>query len=70
MTVELIGDIEKRDREEWSRPQNLKDLVQWIPYDEMRLSVLPLAYEAHAYRLLGRDDRALELEKWTKDHDL
>lgn len=68
-TVEVMGDLEHpRDDGSWSAPAPLRVLCRAIscegPWGE--IPVLPLRYEADAYRRMGRTERASELLAWAE----
>ncbi len=62
--VEVIGDIQKRSGDGWDPPPDLASLAQTIEVDGMRLRVLPLAYEADAYRRMGRLEKAALIQQY------
>ena len=65
--IEIMGDIEKRQPGGgWEGPPSLGALVQYVAHEGMRLPVLPLWYEAKAYRIMGRTARAEEIERYSK----
>lgn len=68
--VEVIGDIQKRLPDgAWEGPPLLAPLTRFVDWEGMRLPVLSLAYEAKAYRLMGRTARAEEIERYIKGED-
>ncbi len=57
--VEVMGDVEKRLADgSWTPTPDLSRLRKFMGVAEMRVPVLALAYEAEAYELLGRPERA------------
>lgn len=61
--VELMGDIEKRLASgEWDRPPDLRGFRVMVEFDGLSIPVVPLGYESRAYKLLGRAERAREIE--------
>lgn len=65
--VEIMGDIEKRRPDgTWESSPDLRSLTKYVSYEGMRLPVLSLAYEAKAYRRMGRIERAGEIEQFIK----
>lgn len=57
--VELMGALQKRlPTGAWQEPVDIRLHRRWVQYEHLALPVLSLAYEAQAYRLLGRDERA------------
>lgn len=56
--LELIGDIQHRKPDgAWDEPVNLLSIRRWIAWKTRSVPVLDLAYEARAYRLLGRQSK-------------
>jgi len=65
VTVEIMGDIAKRLPDgSWEEPVNLDAHTRFVEAHGLRLPVLALAYEAQAYRMLGRIQTADLLEGW------
>jgi hypothetical protein len=63
--VEIIGDIQKRlDDQTWEAPVDVERYKRWIMADERRFPVMSLEYEAQAYLLLGRIEKAERLLKF------
>ncbi len=63
--VEIMGDVQKRlPGGAWEDPPLLAPLTRFVGWEGMRLPVLSLAYEAKAYRLMGREARAEEMERY------
>ena len=59
LTIELMGDIQKRLPDySWEPPVDLLHWRRYVEYKELRVPVLALAYEAEAYRLMGRLEKA------------
>jgi len=65
-TVDVIGDIEHRQPDGgWSAPPPLRVLRRTVPCPGLgEVPVLPLRYEADAYRRMGRTERAAQLLAW------
>ncbi|GAB4564853.1 MAG: hypothetical protein Kow0047_14900 [Anaerolineae bacterium] len=71
LTVELIGDLQKRLPDgTWEPPVDVRKHRDWVQVGEMRIPVLTIEYEAEAYRKLGRHDRARLLERWLHERDV
>jgi hypothetical protein len=67
LRVEIMGALQKRQPDgSWETPVDVVALRRWITVGGLRLPVLDLAYEARAYRLLGRVERADLLEAWLR----
>ncbi len=63
--VEVMGGIEKLTAESrWEPPADLAQSREWVAAQGMSIPVLSLEYECHAYRTLGRTQRADMLEQW------
>jgi hypothetical protein len=63
--VEIIGDIEKRLPDgTWEAPPDLAEHQRIVSHAGLSVPVMALAYEARAYALMGRLDRARQLEEW------
>ena len=61
--VDVMGSPRRMNLDgSWGEPDFLPPIIQWIEFSDMRVPVLPLSYEAQAYRLLRRDGRAEEIE--------
>jgi hypothetical protein len=61
--VDVMGSPRRMNLDgSWGGPDFLPPLIQWLTYLGMSLPVLPLAYEAQAYRLLRREGRAEQIE--------
>ena len=67
-----MGDAQQRPPGgEWGPAPDLARLAIWVEMDDLRLRVLPLAYEADAYRRMGRDEKAALIQAHadsTTDH--
>jgi len=64
ITVELMGDIQKRLKNaSWEDPVDLDRYKRLIAFDGMDVPVLSLEYEAQANRKLGRLERAQMLQE-------
>ncbi|MFN8497432.1 MAG: hypothetical protein U0641_06205 [Anaerolineae bacterium] len=64
MQVEVIGGIQKRGDGGWEPPPDLPSLALTVAVEGMRLRVLPLAYEAEAYRRMGRLEKAALIQEY------
>lgn len=63
--VEVMGGIQKlREDGTWEAPVQVELHRRWIDYAGMRLPVLDLAYEAQAYRRMGRVEKADKIQRW------
>ena len=61
----MIGDLQKRLTDgTWEKPVDVRKHQRWVEVDGMRVPVLSLEYEYHAYRTLGRVEKAEMLQKW------
>lgn len=68
--VEVMGDIEKRlPGGGWEKAPELGTVTEYVDFEGLRLPVLSLAYEARAYRLMGRAARAEEIEQYVRGED-
>lgn len=64
IVVEIMGDIEKRLEDgTWENPVDLLSHRRFVHVEDMDIPVLALAYEAQAYRQLGRLERAAMLQE-------
>lgn len=67
VTVEVMGDIQKRrDDGSWDDPVDLDRHKRFVEIEGISVPVLSLEYERHAYKRLGRTDKAAMLEKWLR----
>lgn len=65
--VELMGGLQKRlPTGEWEKPVPVGKLRRFVEVRGLRIPVLPLEHEYHAYRLMGRTAKA-ELIQRTLD---
>ena len=63
--VDVMGDPRRMNLDgSWGEPACLPPLIRFVEYRGLRLPVLSLAFEAQAYRLLRRDNRAEEIERF------
>ena len=63
--VEIMGDIQKRlPNGLWEKKFSLLPLIQYVSFEEARIPVLSLAYEAEAYRKMGRTEREDSIEQF------
>ena len=65
VVVEIMGDVEKRLADgRWQAAPNLNQHKRFVAVDGMAVPVLSLAYEAEAYRLMGRVETVDILQSW------
>lgn len=64
--VQVMGDLQKREspEQEWEAPTDLEKHKRWLEFRGMRVPVFDLAYEAEAYRKMGRLERAELLRRY------
>ncbi len=63
--VEIMGAMQKRLPDGgWEEPTDVTRYREWVEYQGMRLPVLSLEYEHHAYLLMGRTEKARLLEPY------
>ncbi len=63
--VEVMGDIQQRAPDgDWDPAPDLSQLARWVQVDGLRMRVLPLAYEADAYRRMGRVEKAALIQAY------
>jgi hypothetical protein len=63
--VEIMGDVQKLlDTQNWEEPINIEQYRRWISFEGMQVPVLSLEYEYHAYRGMGRFEKAEEIKSW------
>jgi hypothetical protein len=63
--IEVMGAIQKRLPDgSWEPPVQVADHRLWVEVEGLKLPVLSLEYEATAYQLMGREDRAAEIRTW------
>ena len=66
--VEVMGDVQKRLPDgRWEDPVEVALHRRWVIWKGMRLPVLSLEYEARAYRIMGRNEKAQMLENWMEE---
>ena len=69
LPVEIMGDIQKRLPDvSWAPPPDLPRHRHFVMFEGLCVPVLSLAYEAEAYRTLGRHETAGLLERWLRAH--
>ncbi|ADN02091.1 nucleotidyltransferase domain-containing protein [Spirochaeta thermophila] len=67
--VEMMGAIQKRLPDgTWEPPVDVTPHRCWITLDGRKIPVLSLEYEYHAYRTLGRLERAAVIREWLETH--
>lgn len=63
--VELMGAIQKRLPDgSWEPPVQVAEHRRWVELDGLKIPVLDLEYEAEAYHLMEREDRAAEIRAY------
>jgi hypothetical protein len=63
--VEVMGAIQKRLPDgSWEPPVQVAEHRHWVDVQDLKVPVLELAYEAEAYQLMGREDRAAAIRLW------
>ena len=63
--VEIMGALQKKFPDgSWESPVDVERYREFITFEGMVLPVLSLAYEEHAYRTLGRIERANQIKEW------
>jgi hypothetical protein len=63
--VEVMGAIQKRlPDDSWEPPVQVAEHRRWVEIKDLKIPVLSLEYEAEAYRLMGRDDRAAQVREF------
>jgi hypothetical protein len=66
--VEVMGAIQKRLTDgEWEPPVQVADHRHYVNVEGLQVPVLSLEYEAEAYQLMGREERAAAIRKWLED---
>ena len=61
--IEIMGDIEKKIKNEWTTAPDLVLLKENIEFLGMKIPVLPIEYEVDAYFNMGRIDKANKLKE-------
>ena len=65
INVEIMGDIQKRlPNGLWEKKFLLLPLIQYVDFEKNRIPVLSLAYEAEAYQMMGRTERADSIKQF------
>lgn len=68
IAVELIGGVQKRLPDgSWGPPTDVREHSEMVTAGGMQFPVMKLAYEAAAYRQMGRLDKAEMLDQWLAD---
>ncbi len=63
--VEIMGDIQKRLTDGlWEEKISLLPIIQYVYIEDIKIPAFSLAYEAEAYRKMGRTQRADEIERF------
>lgn len=66
--VEIMGDLQKMfDDGSWEEPVNIKNYLEFIKYQGMKIPVLCLEYEEQAYRQMGRIKKADLLRRYLRE---
>lgn len=65
--VELIGGVQRPGASGWNET-DLAPVIHYALWDDMRIPVLSLAYEAIAYAAMGRAEKAAALKAWAAQH--
>lgn len=61
--LEIMGDIEKKRPDgSWEEAVPLPSIIEHVQFEGMNIPVLSLAYEAQAYKKIGRAVRSAEIE--------
>lgn len=67
--VEIMGDIAKSaDGLDWEEPTDVVANSVWVDWEGLRLPVITLEHEYHAYLFMGRLEKAALLKKWLEEH--
>ena len=70
VVVECMGDLQTRTPgEEWSRPPDIRQHRRYCDYHGLHLPVMDVAYEAGAYRRMGRLEKAMWIDEWLRMHE-
>ena len=64
ISVEVMGDIQKKYNNAWEDIVDLHPIIELIIYKDMILPVLNLFYESIAYKKMGRFERASEIDSF------
>ena len=60
--VEVMGAIQKRVEDgSWEAPVQVGEHRRWVEHKDLKIPVLSLEYEAEAYQVMGREDRAAQI---------
>jgi len=63
--VEVIAELESNsDAGDWAAVPSYKKAYMSIVYINMKVPILDLEYELEIYKLLGRDDRVKQIERY------
>jgi hypothetical protein len=69
-TIEIMGAVEKLDSKGvWTRSPPISQLRRWLSWRGISLPVFDLTYEAKAYEMLGRADRARLIRRHATAHN-
>ncbi len=67
--VEIMGDLQKLlETGAWEAPVSVETYRRWINFEDLRVPVLDLAYEAQAYRRMGRIEKAEKIQRWLEEY--
>lgn len=68
--VEIMGALQKKLLNgTWESPVEVERYREFISFECMKLPVLSLKYEEHAYRKLGRTEKANWIKEWFTSSD-
>lgn len=66
--IEIMGDVQKLLPDgSWEGPLDVSAHRIWVPFENERVPVFPLEYEQQAYLLMGRPQRAAQIQEWLKN---
>ena len=68
ITVEVMGDIQKKYNSAWEKTTDLPPLIEYVVYEDMTLPVLNMQYESAAYRKMGRLLRADDIDRFLAEN--
>jgi len=63
--IEIIGDMQKLLPDgSWEQPVDISAHRIWVCFENQQVPVFSLQYEMGAYRLMGRIQRAAQIQEW------
>ena len=65
--IEVMGDIQKLVNDSWTPKTDLKSEIVMIDWKGMKIPVMDLGYELHAYHDMGRFERAELIKKFLQN---